>query len=127
MSATQLRVLLLCGGRSDEHDVSLASARSVMEAVSGSSRLRVSPLVIGREGRTLSLSESAAVLGLPAPELAEEAAGDDAAAPELAAPSIPQRDGLTGSLAESRGSLTSSSPCSTGPTERTAAYRACSR
>lgn len=115
MSGTQLRVLLLCGGRSDEHDVSLASARSVMEAVSGSSRLRVSPLVIGREGTTLSLSESAAVLGLPAPELARDAPGQVAASPELAPSRASQRDGLSFSLAESRGSFDVVFPLLHGP------------
>lgn len=45
------RVLLLCGGRSDEHEVSLASARSVL-AASGSG-FELTPLVIARDGHLL--------------------------------------------------------------------------
>ncbi|HZW26991.1 MAG TPA: D-alanine--D-alanine ligase family protein [Trueperaceae bacterium] len=59
------RVLLLCGGRSEEHDVSLASARSVLEAVDGSPLLEVVPLVIGRDGAALGLEASARLLGAP--------------------------------------------------------------
>ena len=114
MTGTPRRVLLLCGGRSEEHDVSLASARSVMEAIAGSSRLLVSPLVIGREGRTLSLSESAATLGLPASELAEESR-PAVAAGHLATSGAPQRDGLSGSLAQSRGSFDVVFPLLHGP------------
>lgn len=72
MSAERPRVLLLCGGQSDEHDVSLASARSVLEATGG---LDVTPLVIARDGRLLSPSASRTTLGLPAPEAAADAAG----------------------------------------------------
>jgi len=68
------RVLLLCGGMSAEHEVSLASARSVMEAPHG---LDVTPLVIGRDGGLLSAAASRAALGLPAP-------GDDRAAARAA-------------------------------------------
>lgn len=46
------RVLLLCGGQSDEHEVSLASARSVMAAAKGGFDL--TPLVIDRTGRLLT-------------------------------------------------------------------------
>lgn len=48
---TRPRVLLLCGGRSDEHEVSLASARSVMAASGGAFEL--TPLVIARDGHLL--------------------------------------------------------------------------
>ena len=50
------RVLLLCGGRSEEHEVSLASARSVLEAAAGS--LDVTPRVIDRRGRLLTADAS---------------------------------------------------------------------
>ncbi|MFO7545076.1 MAG: D-alanine--D-alanine ligase family protein [Trueperaceae bacterium] len=63
MTPASPRVLLLCGGQSGEHDVSLASARSVLEAAAD---LDVTPLVIGRDGRLLSASSSRSVLGLPA-------------------------------------------------------------
>lgn len=44
-------MLLLCGGRSDEHEVSLASARSVMAASGGA--LELTPLVVAKDGRLL--------------------------------------------------------------------------
>src|SRR5690554_5381400 len=47
---------------SGEHDVSLASARSVLEAAKD---LDVIPLVIGRDGALLSSGESRRLLGLP--------------------------------------------------------------
>jgi D-alanine-D-alanine ligase len=46
----RLRVALLAGGRSSEHDVSLASARSVLEALD-SERYDVTEIAIGRDGR----------------------------------------------------------------------------
>ena len=58
-----IKVLLLCGGMSAEHDVSLASARSVMEAAG---ELQITPLVIGRDGALLTSTDSRMLLGLPA-------------------------------------------------------------
>ncbi len=54
------RVLLLCGGRSEEHDVSLASARSVLEALGDAAD--VTPRVIDRHGRLLADDASRRVL-----------------------------------------------------------------
>lgn len=51
MSPRRPRVLLLCGGRSGEHEVSLASAASVLGASEG--RLDVVPRVIAEDGRLL--------------------------------------------------------------------------
>ena len=48
---TRPRVLLLCGGQSDEHEVSLASARSVVRAAG--ERFDLTPLVIDRAGNLL--------------------------------------------------------------------------
>ena len=45
------RVLLLCGGQSEEHEVSLSSARSVVRAAG--EQFAVTPLVIDRAGRLL--------------------------------------------------------------------------
>jgi D-alanine-D-alanine ligase len=47
-----VRVMVVFGGRSGEHDVSLASARAIMEALNG--RHEVVPVGITREGRWLS-------------------------------------------------------------------------
>ncbi|MEA2519625.1 MAG: D-alanine-D-alanine ligase, partial [Chloroflexota bacterium] len=46
----RLRVALLAGGRSSEHDISLASARSVLEALDPD-RYEVVNVAIGRDGR----------------------------------------------------------------------------
>lgn len=58
------RVLLLCGGRSAEHDVSLASARSLLAATDG--RVAWRTRVIDRAGRWLDEATSRAVLAAPA-------------------------------------------------------------
>lgn len=69
-STIPVRVLLLCGGRSDEHQVSLESARSVLGALAsdvtgpGSGRLVITPLVITRDGTAVSSLESRELLGL---------------------------------------------------------------
>jgi D-alanine-D-alanine ligase len=57
------RVVLLCGGASDEHEVSLASARSVMRAVGD--RLDLQPIVLDRQGRVLPGPQGRRALGLP--------------------------------------------------------------
>lgn len=54
------RVLLLCGGVSAEHDVSLASARSVLAAAP--EHYNVTPIVIAKTGRVHTAEESAAIL-----------------------------------------------------------------
>ena len=80
------RVLLLCGGRSGEHEVSLASAASVLEAVAR--RVDVIPLVIGRDGRRLAFDEGLRALGA--------AAGDRDVTPWLPEPpaDVVGHDGL---------------------------------
>ena len=55
------RVLLLCGGQSEEHEVSLASARSVMKAAG--ERFDVTPLVIDKAGQLLPSEASQKALG----------------------------------------------------------------
>jgi D-alanine-D-alanine ligase len=55
------RVLLLCGGNSEEHEVSLASARSIVEASRG--QLDVAVRVIDRGGRLLGSEASLLALG----------------------------------------------------------------
>jgi D-alanine-D-alanine ligase len=56
----RLRVALLAGGRSSEHDVSLASARSVLEALDPA-RYEVVGIAIGRDGRWALQSRDADV------------------------------------------------------------------
>jgi D-alanine-D-alanine ligase len=50
VSSRRLRVALLAGGRSSEHDISVASARSVLEALDPA-RYEVTEIEIGRDGR----------------------------------------------------------------------------
>ena len=51
------RILLLAGGQSGEHEVSLSSARGVLKALS-KDEFEVTPLLISKEGRWLSVGES---------------------------------------------------------------------
>jgi D-alanine-D-alanine ligase len=53
---TRTRILLLCGGQSEEHEVSLSSARSVMRAAG--ERFEVTPLVIDKTGKLLPKANS---------------------------------------------------------------------
>jgi D-alanine-D-alanine ligase len=63
----RLRVALLGGGRSSEHDISLASARSVQQALDPE-RYDVVPVAIGRDGRwELGSGGDTAVETLPVP------------------------------------------------------------
>ena len=52
-----VRVMVVFGGRSGEHDVSLASARALMEALARDGRHEVVPVGITREGRWISSGE----------------------------------------------------------------------
>ncbi len=66
LTERRLRVALLAGGRSSEHDISLASARSVLEALDPD-RYDVTEIGIGRDGRwELGTGETAAAT-LPVP------------------------------------------------------------
>jgi D-alanine-D-alanine ligase len=57
----KIRIGVIYGGRSGEHEVSVRSARSVIEAVD-TEKYDVVPVAITKEGRWLSPSESAALL-----------------------------------------------------------------
>ncbi|HEV2860135.1 MAG TPA: D-alanine--D-alanine ligase family protein [Pyrinomonadaceae bacterium] len=59
--AEKIRVGVIYGGRSGEHEVSIRSARSVIEAIDRE-KYEVVPLAITREGRWLSPAESARLL-----------------------------------------------------------------
>lgn len=80
------RVLLLCGGRSAEHAVSLSSARSVLAA---SADLHVTPLVIAENGQLLSASASQAALALKEGESSAALADTAAAAGGVGLAAIP--------------------------------------
>lgn len=57
----KIRIGVIFGGRSGEHEVSIRSARSVIEQIDGD-KYEVVPLAIDRSGRWLSPAESAALL-----------------------------------------------------------------
>ncbi|KAF7363973.1 D-alanine--D-alanine ligase [Mycena sanguinolenta] len=52
------RVLILAGGRSDEHDVSITSARSLLAATEKAPHLEATVVVVTREGRWRSAGDS---------------------------------------------------------------------
>jgi D-alanine-D-alanine ligase len=58
---TKIRLGVIYGGRSGEHEVSVRSARSVIEAVD-TEKYEVIPVAITKEGRWLSPAESASML-----------------------------------------------------------------
>jgi D-alanine-D-alanine ligase len=58
LSTGPIRMLVIAGGPSAEHEVSIKSAQNVLEAVTKSTKLRTSLLVLTRQGRWLSESES---------------------------------------------------------------------
>jgi D-alanine-D-alanine ligase len=57
----KIRVLLLAGGQSEEHEVSINSARSVLQALPAD-RFEVTSTVISRDGRWLSAPDSVLAL-----------------------------------------------------------------
>ena len=56
-SGALVRVMVVFGGRSGEHEVSLASARAITQALEKSGRYEVVPVGITREGRWISSGE----------------------------------------------------------------------
>jgi D-alanine-D-alanine ligase len=78
----KIKVGVIFGGRSGEHEVSLASARSVMVAIDRA-KYDVVPLGITHEGRWLLTGDPMAALS--APPAAEPAADNSEIAPELQA------------------------------------------
>jgi D-alanine-D-alanine ligase len=56
-SNSKIRLLLLAGGQSEEHEVSLNSAKSVLEALP-TDQFEVTPIVISKQGKWLPSSET---------------------------------------------------------------------
>src|SRR5438477_13148838 len=81
---TKLRVGVLFGGRSGEHEVSLLSAASVVNAID-KSKYDVVPIGISKEGRWLTAGDAEALLHGKAPEDSKQLrAGDPEATPGAA-------------------------------------------
>ncbi len=74
----RIRVAVLFGGRSGEHEVSLASARSVMEALD-KTRYEIHPVGIDPMGRWITAGDPMKLLreGEPAPEAPAKESGND--------------------------------------------------
>ncbi|HEX3560207.1 MAG TPA: D-alanine--D-alanine ligase family protein [Pyrinomonadaceae bacterium] len=72
---SKIRVGVIFGGRSGEHEVSVRSARSVIEAVERE-KYEVVPIAITKEGRWLSPAESAALLPEATRSLLPESVSD---------------------------------------------------
>ncbi len=97
-----IRTILLFGGRSAEHEVSILSARSIAAAVS-KGRVEITPVCVARDGRFVAPERSARILG--GGESSDH--GDDdfsfeswtrAAKPDVAFPIIHGTDGEDGTL-----------------------------
>ena len=98
----KLRVGILFGGRSGEHEVSLLSAASVVSAID-KSKFEVVPIGITKEGRWLTAGDAELLLqGKAAPAQSHLRAGDPDATPGAAVlatgqavvvPPEPQRPG----------------------------------
>ena len=78
----RLRVGVIFGGRSGEHEVSLASARSIM-AVMNQDKYEIVPIGITHDGRWLTSGDPMLALTGGAPEATPLAAQDTAAGREL--------------------------------------------
>jgi D-alanine-D-alanine ligase len=88
---SKIRVGVIFGGRSGEHEVSVRSARSVIEAFDRA-KYEVVPISISKEGRWLSPAESAALLPESARGLLPETVNDSDEA--LTIIGDPSRSGL---------------------------------
>jgi D-alanine-D-alanine ligase len=79
--AKKLRVGILFGGRSGEHEVSLLSAASILKAIDGS-KFDVVPIGITKEGRWLAAADAAGLLaGGDSADARRLRAGDPATTP----------------------------------------------
>jgi D-alanine-D-alanine ligase len=114
-SMKKLRVGILFGGRSGEHEVSLLSAASVFNAIN-KDKYEVVPIGITKEGRWLTAADAERLLqGKAAGEGAHLRAGDPEATPGAAVlakgeavvvPPEPQRHGSTMAPFETEAALT---------------------
>jgi D-alanine-D-alanine ligase len=84
-----VRVMVVFGGRSGEHEVSLASARAITEALGNSGRHEVVPVGITREGRWISSGEPMRELESRAGYLPDGSASEVSGPPASAAEKLP--------------------------------------
>ena len=84
-----VRVMVVFGGRSGEHEVSLASARAITRALEDSGRHEVVPVGITREGRWISSGEPMQELESRAGHLPDGSGVDVSGPPAQAAEKLP--------------------------------------
>ena len=89
--SNKIRIGVIFGGRSGEHEVSVRSARSVIEAADRE-KFEVVPIAITKEGRWLSPAESAGLLPESAKRVLPEAVNESSEA--LTIVGDPSRSGL---------------------------------
>jgi len=131
--AKKLRVGILFGGRSGEHEVSLLSAASVLGAIDHD-KFDVTPIGITREGRWLAAADANHLLQGDISAVARRLrAGDPEATPgakllhegipTLLAPEPRFSTDLNQNQGRAASLLMSSSPFCTAPSARTAPFR----
>ncbi len=86
--------MIVFGGRSEEHEVSLASARAIMDALRSSGRYEVMPVGITREGRWVSSGDSMRELESRTRELTGGHTGPGAGSNEVVVDPVPALDKL---------------------------------
>ncbi|MGA9998318.1 MAG: D-alanine--D-alanine ligase family protein [Pyrinomonadaceae bacterium] len=97
--AKKIRVGVIFGGRSGEHEVSIRSARSVIEALDRK-KYEVVPIAIGKEGKWLSPAESSRLLPEKTGSLLPQRIRD--ASQDVAILGDPSRNGLVSLSTENR-------------------------
>jgi len=102
VSAAPIETVLLFGGRSAEHEVSILSARSVFNAAPAQ-RINITPICIAKDGRFISPERSASILlGDEKSDRGDEDFSFEAwsrvAKPEIVLPLIHGTDGEDGAL-----------------------------
>ena len=95
MASRKLGVAVLFGGRSGEHEVSLASARSIMQAMD-TNKYEVYPIGIDKAGHWLTGGDPMALLSVgdaaPTPDALTPAGGDRELVPGIARVRFPDVD-----------------------------------
>ena len=135
--AKKLRVGVIFGGRSGEHEVSLLSAASVLQAIDRE-KFDVTPIGITKEGRWLAAADAQGLLnrGTRGAAGRQLRAGDPEATPgakllhegipTLLAPEPGSAAAPTKNNARAASPWTLSFRCCTAPLARTAQFRVCS-
>jgi D-alanine-D-alanine ligase len=85
-----VRVMVVFGGRSGEHEVSLASARAIMQALRDGGRHEVVPVGITREGRWISSEDPMRELESASKKMVGAGGSDETGLPAKAEEKVPE-------------------------------------